>query len=175
MKVVLLMAVTVDGKIGRNSLELVDWTGKDDKQKFIRITRDAGVMIMGSKTFDTIKKVLPGRKSIVMTRNKKRISNRVSHRISNDEDLVFTNAEPQNILKDLEAQGYKTVTLIGGAVINTIFAKNNLIDEIYLTLVPKLFGKGLSLFNESLDMDLELISMENLEKDHFLFHYRVKK
>ncbi len=32
MEVILLMAMTLDGKIARDSLELVDWTGKADKQ-----------------------------------------------------------------------------------------------------------------------------------------------
>ncbi len=60
-------------------------------------------------------------------------------------------------------------------MINTVFAKKNLIDEVYLTLVPKMFGKGLSLFNAPLDIKLELLEMEKIEEDHFLFRYAVKK
>ncbi len=50
MEVILLMAMTLDGKIARTHSELVDWTGKKDKQYFVTVTRDAGVVIMGSKT-----------------------------------------------------------------------------------------------------------------------------
>jgi len=74
MKLILVMAVTADGKIARNSMELIDWTGKADKKYFIDVTRKAGVIIIGSKTFDTIGQVLPGRKNIVMTRNAERKS-----------------------------------------------------------------------------------------------------
>jgi dihydrofolate reductase len=49
MKVILLMAVTADGMIARNSMELIDWTGKADKQYFIHITREAGAMIWAQK------------------------------------------------------------------------------------------------------------------------------
>ncbi len=74
MKVILIMAMTLDGKIARHSLEPVDWTGKADKRKFVEITKQAGAVIMGSATFDTIGKVLKGRKNIVMTRNPSRLT-----------------------------------------------------------------------------------------------------
>ena len=93
MNVILLMVMTMDGKIARSSMELVDWTGKEDKKYFVQITKDAGAMIMGSKTFDTFGYPLPDRKNIVMTRNKKRKSL--------DNNLIFTDNSPQKILQDL--------------------------------------------------------------------------
>ena len=167
MKVILLMAVTADGMIARNSMELIDWTGKADKKYFIHITRDAGAMIMGSKTFDTIGKVLPGRKNIVMTRDKTRTNQ--------GKDLIFTNQTPKEIINELQAQGFDSVALIGGSVVNTLFMKENLIDEIHITIVPRLFGKGLSLFNEILDTQLELIDIQKIDQGHVLLKYRVKK
>ena len=167
MKVILLMALTADGLIARGSMELVDWTGKADKKYFVHITRKAGVMIMGSKTFDTIGKVLPGRKNIVMTRDKTRISQ--------DRDLIFTSQTPGQIVNDLKVQGFESIALIGGSVINTLFIKENLIDEIHVTIVPRLFGNGLSLFNESLDIRLELLDVMGIEKGHVLLRYAVKK
>ncbi len=167
MKIILLMAVTADGMIARNSMELIDWTGKADKKYFIHITREAGAMIMGSKTFDTIGKVLPGRKNIVMTRDKTRTS-----QASN---LIFTSQTPKEIIKDLEAQGFESAALIGGSTVNTVFIKENLIDEIHVTIVPRLFGKGLSLFNEIVDTRLELMDMEKIDRGHVLLKYRVKK
>ncbi|MBT3175621.1 MAG: dihydrofolate reductase [Desulfobacula sp.] len=166
MKVILLMAVTADGMIARNSMELIDWTGKGDKKYFVRVTRKAGVMIMGSKTFDTIGKVLPGRKNIVMTRDKTRISR--------DENLLFTSQTPEEILNDLQTKGFKSAALIGGSIVNTLFMKQNLVDEIHVTIVPRIFGRGLSLFHESLDKLLELIDMEKIDQGYVLLKYRVK-
>lgn len=62
MKVTLLMAMTLDGKIGKSHDHFPDWTGKADKTLFVRLTKKAGVIIMGSKTFDTIGRPLPNRK-----------------------------------------------------------------------------------------------------------------
>jgi dihydrofolate reductase len=165
MKVILLMAVTADGMIARDSSQLVDWTGKADKKYFVEITRKAGVMIMGSKTFDTIGKVLPGRKNIVMTRNKTRKSN--------NENLIFTSKSPNEIITDLQAQGFESVALIGGSIINTLFLNENLVDEVHLTMVPRIFGKGLALFDKPLDKQLALMDVNKLGEDNVLLRYKV--
>lgn len=167
MKVILLMAMTADGMIAKNSMQPVDWTGKEDKHYFVRVTQKAGAMIMGSKTFDTIGRVLPGRKNIVMTRDKKRQSN--------DPDLIFTDQTPGQILNDLSLQGFTSAALIGGSVVNTLFMKESLIDEIHVTIVPHFFGRGLTLFSESLDIPLELIDVEKITKVHVLLKYKVIK
>ncbi|HKJ99090.1 MAG TPA: dihydrofolate reductase family protein [Desulfotignum sp.] len=166
MDVILLMAMTLDGKIARGHTELINWTGKQDKQCFIKVTRQAGVVVMGSRTFDTIGHPLPGRKNIVMTRNKTRKSDH--------SDLVFTDQTPQQILGDLKLQGFAQVALIGGSVVNSLFAKENLITWIYVTLVPVVFGQGLSLFHTDLDLSLEYIESREIGKGHLLLIYKVK-
>ena len=165
MDVILLMAATLDGKIARDSDQLVDWTGKADKKYFVEVTKQAGAMIMGSKTYDTIGKPLPGRKNIVMTRDKTRKSD--------DENLIFTDASPDQILRDLEAQGFTQVALIGGAMVNSLFARENLLTEIHLTLVPVLFGTGLSLFTHELNIELEFMESREIDTGHLLLIYKV--
>ncbi len=166
MDVILLMAMTLDGKIARSHTELINWTGKQDKQYFVTVTRKAGVVVMGSKTFDTIGHPLPGRKNIVMTRNKTRKSDH--------KDLVFTDQTPQQILGDLKLQGFDQVVLIGGSVVNSLFARENLITRIHVTLVPVVFGQGLSLFNTDLDLYLEYVESREIGKGHLLLIYKVK-
>ena len=165
MKVTLMMALTLDGKIGRSADHFPDWTGKEDKQLFVDITRRAGVIIMGSRTFFTIGKPLPGRKNIVLTRD--------SSRSSDDPDLVFTSDSPKDVLADLEKEGYQEAILAGGALINSLFAKDNLIDEVVVTISPLIFGQGLSLFREEVAMELELLDMEKLGQDLVFLRYRV--
>lgn len=167
MKVILIMAQTMEGIISRNSNEFIDWTGSADKKKFVEITKEAGVVIMGSKTYDTIGKPLPGRKNIVLTRN--------SSRQSNYDNLIYTKKEPQTLLHDLAEEGFSKVAIIGGSQINSLFAEQGLIDEFIITVAPKIFGKGLSLFNVSLDLDLKLLASETLEEDSILLHYTVVK
>ena len=165
IKIILVMAVTADGKIARDTQDRVDWTGKADKAYFVDVTQSAGAMIMGSTTFEAIGRVLPGRKSIVMTRKKSRKSDHP--------DLIFSSETPEEIIAGLEQEGYASAALIGGATVNSLFMEKGLVDEIHLTVVPLLFGSGLSLFKTPLDARLELIEMKLLEKDCLLFKYRV--
>lgn len=167
MKVILIMAQTMDGIISRSSDEFIDWTGSADKKMFMQITKEAGVVIMGSKTYDTIGRPLPGRKNIVLTRN--------SSRKSDFDNLVYTKEDPQTLLNSLKEEGFNKAAVIGGSQINSLFAEPNLIDEIIMTVAPKIFGKGLSLFNISLDMNLKLLATEVLEENYILMHYAVQK
>jgi dihydrofolate reductase len=165
MKVILLMAMTLDGKIGKSADHFPDWTGKEDKKLFVSITKRAGVMIMGSKTFDTIGAPLPNRRTVVMTRN--------PNRVSRWDNLIYTGDEPRAILGCLDGEGFSEVVLAGGATVNSLFAQEGLIDEIVVTVSPMIFGTGLSLFTESVSMDLELIEAERLGQNLVRLRYKV--
>ena len=165
MKVILMMAMTLDGKIAKNDNHFPDWTGSADKKLFVKITKKAGVMIMGSKTFDAIGKPLPGRKNIVMTRDRSRRSVGT--------ELIFTDQSPASILENLGKMGYVEVVLAGGSIVNSLFARDQLIDEIIITVAPRVFGTGISFFADEMDQQLELIAVETLGDDCVLLHYRV--
>jgi len=167
MKVTLLMAITLDGRIGRTADHYPDWTGSEDKQLFVDITRKAGVVIMGSKTFDTIGHPLKGRKNVVLTRDRKRISAW--------DNLIYTDLPPRAILDMLSRQGYAQAVLAGGALVNSMFAEEHLIDEMIITISPKIFGYGLSLFTQEVSMDLKLNAVSRLGADRVCLTYAVIK
>jgi len=167
MKLTLLMAVTADGMIARNAAHFPDWTGREDKRLFVSVTKKAGVIIIGSKTFDTIGKPLPGRQMIVLTRNKARRSRW--------DNLVFTDQAPVALLSDLQRQGYREAVLAGGATINSLFAQANLIDEIRITVSPLFFGRGISLFDTDLDLSLSLKDVRRLNGSLVHLVYEVNK
>lgn len=159
------MAVTLDGKIAEHETHFADWTEKDDKLFFQKRTKESGVIIMGSKTFDTIGKALPGRRNIIMTKK--------TDRVSDDPNLIFTHDAPKKIITDLEKEGFDEVIIAGGSKINTLFAKEGLIQEIQITVSPLIFGSGISLFDENIYMNLELKDVQKLGTESVLLHYRV--
>ena len=165
MHVTLMVAITVDGKIAKDADHYPDWTGSADKKLYVEITKKAGVMIMGSTTFDTIGRVLPGRKTVVMTRNPARQSNRP--------DLVFTKDPAETVLADLADQGYTEAIVVGGAQINQVFAAKGLIDELILTISPYAFGAGLSIFSDRVDMQLALKKWWQLDEHTLCVRYAV--
>ena len=165
MKLILLMALTFDGKIARDANHFPDWTGSADKRFFARLSRAAGVVIMGAKTFDTLGAPLPGRKNVVLSRD--------PGRISRSPDLIFTARPPGEVIAALAAEGYTEAILAGGARINTLFAAAGLIDEVIVTVSPLIFGSGLSLFDARLDLTLALLDVRQMENDLVRLHYRV--
>ncbi len=165
MHVSLMVAITVDGKIARASDHYPDWTGKADKKLYVEVTRKAGVMIMGSTTFDTIGRILSGRKTVVMTRNPDRHSDR--------DNLVFTHAPPEQVISDLASQGYEEAVVVGGATINSLFATKGLIDELIVTISPYAFGTGLSIFSDAVEMNLSLKKFWQLDENTLCVRYTV--
>jgi dihydrofolate reductase len=165
MKTIALMAITLDGKIAKNRHHFPDWTGKADKKRFVQLTKRAGVVVMGSRTFDTIGKPLADRLNIIMTRNK--------DRKSAWDNLIYTDETPQDLLARLETEGFSEVILAGGAVINSLFARQHLIDEIIVTVSPKVFGAGISLFTDDIAMELALLEVEQLDDNLVYLKYQV--
>ncbi len=167
MKTICLMATTLDGKIAKDTEHFPDWTGKADKKLFVEMTKKAGVLIMGSKTYDTIGKPLPNRKNIIMTRDKTRISN--------NKNLIFTSQKPTEILAGLKKEGFAEVIIAGGSQINTLFAQENLIDELAITIAPKIFGSGIGLFSPKMEMELKLLSSKKIDENTVFVCYEVVK
>ena len=66
MEIVLIVAVAENGVIGRNNA--IPWRLKSDLQRFKAMTLNKPV-VMGRKTFQSLRRPLPGRTNIVMTRD----------------------------------------------------------------------------------------------------------
>jgi dihydrofolate reductase len=165
MKVFIVAAVSMDGFIALDDKHVsLDWTSKEDKRKFVELTKRAGVMIMGRKTFDTIGKALPGRKTYVYT------SGNVDA-----EGVESTNLPPKELINKLENEGFSEAALVGGQAIFDLFLKDDAVDEIYLTIEPVLFGQGLTLGKSVTDKRLKLLEHETLNDDTLLLHYKVIK
>lgn len=167
MNVFLIAAISVDGFIGRDSQHSADWTSKEDKQLFVRLTKEAKVMIMGSKTYQTIGHGLPDRKSIVYTSRPDRFTEQQG-------DVEFTDKKPQELLKQLEKAGYKSVAICGGSQIYSMFIDTMMVDDLYLTIEPVVFGTGVPLFANAIEANLSLVDQSMLNEQTVLLHYKVQ-
>ena len=163
MKTFIIAAVSTDGFIGKNSSHLADWTSKEDKRFFIEMTKKAGVIVMGQNTYEAIGRPLPDRLNIVYSRDKEY------------ERVEVTQKDPKELLQDLEKRGYQEVAIGGGATIYTMFMEQGLVDKLYLSVEPVLFGKGITLFNKELDLKLSLVSLKQLGEQTVLLEYNVVK
>ena len=164
IKVSIIVAETADGFIAKETNHPALWTSKEDKKHFVEITKRAGVVIMGSTTWKTLPKPMKDRLNIVYTRSGETY-----------EGAESTSIEPKELIDSLESRGFKEVAICGGSSIYTLFLKAGLVDTIYLTIEPILFGKGISIFNEQLDLKLELQSETKTEAGTIFLEYKVIK
>ncbi|MCK9439136.1 MAG: dihydrofolate reductase family protein [Patescibacteria group bacterium] len=161
--VILIMAITADGKIAKNKDHFANWTSKEDKQVFIQTSKDFGMIMMGYNTFKTFPAPLKNRLNVVF-------SEKAGEEL---EGVKWVSGEPEKVLNELENLGFKKALLGGGTGLNTLFLQKKLINEIILTVEPKIFGSGLSLFNDDFDINLELLELKKINNNSYLVRYKV--
>ncbi|MBU1705597.1 dihydrofolate reductase family protein [Patescibacteria group bacterium] len=169
MQVTLIAAMSADGKIAEEKDQVsLDWTSKEDTGFFVKKTKEIGVVIMGRNTYETIGRPLKDRLNVIMTRD-------LDGRESEPGVLEWTSDSPVEIIESLAKRGYDKVALCGGASVYSAFLQQGLVDDLYLTVEPVLFGKGIPLASGFDRIDLDLIDSVLLGEQSVLIHYRVKK
>lgn len=166
MRVFILATQTADGYIARDAdHRSTAWTTRQDKILFTRLTKQAGVVVVGWNTFATFDKALKDRRVIVYTRQAREPV----------EGVEFTAEDPGKLLERLEAEGVKGVAICGGAHIYSLFMEAGLVSEFYFTVQPVLFGQGLKVFDIPLDSKLRLLdSAVSAEDGTVTLHYALE-
>ena len=169
MKVIMVAVSSLNGKITKGKdPNIYSWTSKEDAKFYFSLIEKNNLILMGSKTYDAARKIIKHKKGklrVVLTRNPKKYLDQTIKGV-----LEFTNENPLKLVERLGNKGYKKMLLVGGGTINSLFLKENLVNELYLTLEPKIFGSGKSLLSEeSLDISLKLISARKLNHQGAMF------
>jgi dihydrofolate reductase len=174
MRIILVFVSTLDGKITKwGDPNVSSWTSEEDKKYFRKTWNEAPVIVMGSTTF-LAEKLGSVREHlvIVMTRNPPAYKDQeVKGR------LEFSNESPAQLADRFEKANYATMLVVGGAHVATSFLKADLIDEIWLTIEPRIYGKGGNfVIEQELDLELRLISCEQVNPEGTLItKYKVVK
>lgn len=171
-KFIAIAAITLDGKIAKNKDHLsTEWTSEEDKIFFRKLLKTCDAVLIGKNTWETAKEPLSKRNCIVLTRGIDGIK-------KESDNLVFFNTEKPDLKKYIAEKNYQTVAILGGAQVYTYCLENDMIDELYLTVEPIVFGKGIDLFTSSNDLNktFRLASMEKLnELGTLLLRYKNKR
>lgn len=159
----IIAAQSLDGFISPlEHTNSMSWTSGADKDFFKKRTKEAGVIVMGRTTFETIGKALPERKMIVYTSKPLEI-----------EGVETTQLAPKELLYKLEKEGYTEVAICGGSSIYSLFLESGLVSKLYITLEPVLFGNGIPLFTSVYQTRLELLSTTPLSQNTLLLEYQI--
>lgn len=162
-KIFLIGALSSDGFIAKNAEHSpMNWTSKEDKHRFVELTKHARVVIMGANTYRTFPKPLKDRLNVVYSRS-----------LQPTEGVEVTSDEPSVLIDSLVKRGYTEIAICGGAEIYTMFMKSGLVNYLYLTIEPVIFGSGVSLFNKPVDVKLILESSTTTESGTIFNNYKV--
>ena len=167
-KIILFIASSLDGYIARENGD-IDWLPETTVSGYKEFYKSIDTVIIGKKTYDQILTfgVYPykDKKSYVFTRNN-------NH--DKDENTEFVH-DVNKLVKDITSNPGTNIWLVGGAEIISTFVNCGMVDEIILSIVPVVLGKGISLFkNIQKEIKLELIKTINYDPLVEL-HYKVLK
>src|SRR5437899_2735844 len=140
--VVLGLGITIDGYIARLN-GAVDFLFMPKDYSMAPFFRTIDTAIMGRKTLDVALKMGGGSYSdsslatYVFSRSKPP---------GKRNGLVFVNQSPTAFIRELRKRPGKNIWLMGGGELARDFLKADLVDELYLGIVPVLLGEGIPLF-----------------------------
>lgn len=163
-----IAVMTLDGKIAKNSRHASRWSSKEDKRFLHQKLAGCDVIIVGKHTYDVSRQPLSQRNCIVITRSVKS-PRRVGER------CLHCNPNTVNLKSLIQKLGYKNACVLGGTQTYSLMLKKGLLDELFLTVEPLVFGNGLPLFEARIATPLifHLVSVKKLnQQGTVLLHYR---
>jgi dihydrofolate reductase len=175
MEIVGIAAISIDGFITKHSEEGVSFTSAADQRFFREALREFDCHIFGSKTFLASKTLIlrnltRERLRIVLTRSPEKYS-----AYQHPDMLEFTSDSPEDIIADLQRRKKIRCAVLGGSEVYTLFFVKNLLDELWLTVEPKIFGDGKKLITERMEIGLLLKDMVKLSENTILLKYTIEK
>lgn len=167
MKVILYMASTINGYIAKENDD-TSWISPEEWNSYASAVKKSGCLVVGHRTYEILTKQpeFSDLKDIRVVA--------VGH---GDINLVASNhsvaRSPKEALEQLK--NYDEVVLAGGGHLNSAFLSENLVNEIYLDIEPKLFGKGIQIFIPAdFEKDLKLAGTKQISNNEIQLHYLIR-
>jgi dihydrofolate reductase len=167
-KVVLGLGISIDGYIARLN-GAVDFLFMPKDYSMAPFFATVDTAIMGRKTLDDALKMGgsfggSSMKTYVFSRSKP----------PGDRDgIVFTNKSPAALVSQLRKRPGKHIWLMGGGELARDFLKADLVDELYIGIVPVLLGEGIPLFPPGFPQrDFALVENKTYSKGLIALKYK---
>jgi dihydrofolate reductase len=173
-KLILYIATSLDGYIAMPNddlsfLSVVEKPGEDYGYKDFIATVDT--IIMGRKTYDWVMKQVntfphANKETYIITRTEKPAHG----------NLQFYTGSLPELVTTLKLKSGKHIFCDGGAEVVNELLRHQLVDEIILSIVPYLTGKGIRLFQELRpEQQMKLVEVKSFDTGLVQLHYSRKK
>ncbi|MDP3793194.1 MAG: dihydrofolate reductase family protein [Candidatus Uhrbacteria bacterium] len=159
------VAASVDGRISLSSKHPPHWTSKEDGDFFQKSLASIDAVVVGRNTYQSVAERLRKRNTFVLSSRPKTLTRRGT--------VTFVNPTKVNLSKLLER--YKSVAVVGGGAVYRFMLEKELLDEIFITVEPLIFGRGKEMFIGGTEMTrVSLLSVKRLNRNGtLLLHYKI--
>jgi dihydrofolate reductase len=174
-KLSLFIAMSLDGYIAKPNddlsfLKIVEKEGED--YGYSKFTDTIDTLILGRKTYDYVVNEIGSsyydngdRDVYVITRTERTSTGRT----------IFYSGDMTELVHRLKAESGKNIYCDGGAEVIDELLKNDLIDELIISVIPILLGNGKRLFKDGRpEQMLEFVSAKSFDTGLTQLHYKRK-
>lgn len=170
-QVILYIAMSLDGYIAKPNddlsfLSTVEKEGEDYGYADFVSTIDT--VILGRKTYDWVMKQVgefphADKNAYIITRTARPTIGKT----------VFYTGDLTNLVRKLKSENGKNIFCDGGAEIVNELLKNDLLDEIIISVIPILVGNGTRLFKDGRpEQKLKLLDVKTFDTGLTQLHYK---
>lgn len=167
---------TLDGKVAVKKEGYWPIGSKKDYQKLIKLRAKADALVHGKNLYSEFGK-------LTVQNLKKPSFKKMRVKLGKNPELPYYQATHnlKKMAQDFYKKGYKHVLVEGGPTLIGSFLRENLLDEIFITIAPKIYGteagKTLTLvegqlFPKNSTKKLSLLNFKAI-KDELFLHYKV--
>lgn len=171
--IVLFIAQSLDGYIATKE-DSLDWLFKvegEGDNGYSEFYEEIDTIIMGKRTYDWIMKYEKGqfpyknKDCYVFSRSQ----------LEDTADVKFVNEDIVDFANSLKKEEGKNIWVVGGGELLHTFLKEELLDELFITIAPAIIGDGIPLFKSG-DYELDLKLKGTRTFNQFVeIHYTVEK
>ena len=167
MTISLYAVMTLDGKIALDSDDRIKWSSPEDKAFLLSELARFDLVFVGRVTHAVSGSLLRDKACVVFTRS-------VSALTRHAERVWYAPLDGFDPRRFMAERGVERAALLGGAQIYSYYVQRDWVDELYLTLEPLTFGRGVSLLSErDARQRYQLLSAQQLNpQGSLLLHYR---
>lgn len=161
------VAASIDGRISLSSKHPPDWTSKEDWKFFQKSLSRIDAVVVGRNTYKAVATRLRKRNTFVLSSRPKMLVRRGT--------VTFVN--PANVSLPKLLEDYKSVAILGGGAVYRFMLEQCLLDEIFVTVEPLIFGRGKEMFiGGTQTTQVSLLSAKRLNrKGTLLLHYQINR
>lgn len=137
-KIILCVAVSLDGFIEGPNGEY-DWCPPPSEKEMKTFLDEIDVIFMGRKSFEMAgTSMFPDKTCYVFSNTLKKVKG----------NTKIISGDYVSAVNEIKQQPGKNIWLFGGASLTTDFINHQLVDEMWLGLIPILLGSGKPLFQD---------------------------